>query len=256
MKRRLGLQGYSFLVHPAPNLDLQKRDHAGVALTLPAKLRAITMAKFPGITLLGLTGEIATGKSTVANLLVQRGAAHLDADEIVRELYRDPLFARQVAALFSTPVLSEDGKIDHQKLGRLVFGDEAALARLENLVHPAVTRDRDRWLKFAAPPRGNDRLPRVVVYEAVKLLESGQGQDCDVVWWVRATAEVQAVRLQQERGLSAEAAALRLHSQPPPKSRLARLRNIPHRIIWNNGTLQELEARIELEWQGLHATAN
>ncbi|HEY0076778.1 MAG TPA: dephospho-CoA kinase, partial [Abditibacteriaceae bacterium] len=84
--------------------------------------------------ILGLTGGIASGKSTVARLLKERGAVHIDADTIVRELYADTQFAGQVQALFEKPILDNRGEVDRARLGQIVFNDAEALNRLEKLV--------------------------------------------------------------------------------------------------------------------------
>ena len=146
------------------------------------------------IKILGLTGDIACGKSTVARLLVERGAAHLDADLQVRQLYENPDFAAQLAARFGD-VVSESGGVDRAKLGALVFGDSERLRELESLVHPAVAALRQQQIaELEAQGR------EVVVVEAVKLLESGQGAGCDEIWCVTAAPAVQLARLIENRG--------------------------------------------------------
>ena len=198
------------------------------------------------IPLLGLTGGIACGKSSVARLLAARGAAVIDADSLVHELYADPEFAAQVAALFEAQVRRCDGTINREALGKIVFADAEALRRLEALVHPAVAALRDEKLRAVAEqtPR-----PPAVVLEAVKLIEAGQASSCAAVWCVMCAPEVQLQRMMTTRGLSEEAARARLAHQPSLETKLALLGNVPLVLIENNGTLNELEARVEEEWQ-------
>lgn len=204
---------------------------------------------------LGLTGDIACGKSTVAQILSERGAHVIDADLLVRELYSDPIFARRVVELFAdhfagnsaTSVLSlthHDGSINRAALGDLVFSDPRALRQLEALVHPAVALLRDEKLQTL---HRLDAPPAVVVLEAVKLIESGQARDCDVVWCVTCRPDFQAQRLMDKRGLSAAAARARVAAQPGLKAKRAALGAVPFVEIENNGSLDELTCRVQAE---------
>jgi dephospho-CoA kinase len=199
--------------------------------------------------LLGLTGDIAAGKSTVARLLTKRGAAHIDADALVHELYADSTFATQVAALFSDAAIqTPQGGIDRVALAQRVFGDAAALRRLEVLVHPAVAALRDR--KIAAL-RDGASPPSVCVLEAVKLVESGQHQICDVVWWIRAQPETQVQRLTVQRSMSEEAARARLAHQPDAVAKCSQIGTMPLVVIWNDGSLEDLETNVTAAWETL-----
>jgi dephospho-CoA kinase len=203
--------------------------------------------------LLGLTGNIACGKSTVASFLRDRGAAVLDADLLVHELYSDTDFATQVAALFGENIVNSLGMIDRPALGKIVFSDTSALRRLELLVHPAVGKLREKKLaELAVRPEP----PQVVVLEAVKLLESGQGRDCHVVWCVRCRPETQLQRLQEIRGLSKDEAQKRLESQPSyeAKLQLAQQQNVPLVFVENDGTPEELQERVGVLWNELQST--
>lgn len=219
--------------------------------------------------ILGLTGDIACGKSTVARWLQTRGAVLLDADLLVRELYADPVFARQVAALFDDETspheyssgatsasvtdaqsrfLLPDGTINRVALGNLVFNDALALRRLEELVHPAVAALRDRKI---ADLRKSQTPPRAVVLEAVKLIESGQARGCDEVWWIVCDPEVQLRRLMENRGLSEEAARIRLAQQPDREKKRALLGDVPCVVVENNKGMAELENRVAKQWEWL-----
>jgi dephospho-CoA kinase len=201
--------------------------------------------------LLGLTGDIASGKSTVTKLLEKRGAAVIDSDLLVRELYSNHEFAQQVAQLFPNEyILLDDGRIDRATLGGVVFKDTGALKILEALVHPRVER-----LRADKIARLSTQGVRVVVLEAVKLVESGQAKICDAVWWIRARSETQFERLVNDRGMSEIEAIARLRNQPVPeeKARMLQELGVPIIIIHNDSTLEDLETNIEAAWQELRA---
>ena len=197
--------------------------------------------------IIGLTGNIASGKSTVARLLAERGAAHVDADALVHELYRadSPLPAR-IAQRFGAAVLAEDGSVDRAALGEIVFNDPEALRALEALVHPETGRlmaERVQAALAAEPP------PPALVIEAVKLIESGRYRMADEVWFVRASPETQRERLIALRGHSAADAEARLAAQAPIEPRLA----VADRVIDNDGSLDALDAQVEGAWRRLMA---
>lgn len=204
--------------------------------------------------LLGLTGNIACGKSTIAGWLQEWGAEVLDADQLVHELYSSPRFAAQVAQLFGDCVLNSAGEIDRGELGALVFNDATALKQLEDVVHPAVAALRAEKLRELA---GREEPPSLVVLEAVKLLESDQARGCSVVWCVSCSPEAQLRRLQEKRGLDEEAARARLASQPPleKKEALAREQNVPLVFLSTDTTLEELEACVQVLWKELLSSA-
>ncbi|HEX9996259.1 MAG TPA: dephospho-CoA kinase [Abditibacterium sp.] len=193
--------------------------------------------------ILGLTGDIACGKSTVARLLSEKGAALLDSDLLVREIYANSTFAKQVQSLFDVAVIDENGGIDRAKLGEVVFQNAPKLRELENLVFPAVAALRERKL-------GDLRAAGAafIVIEAVKLLESGQGTICDAIWCVVCAPEVQMSRLTQNRGLSEAQARARLHNQPSRAAKLVLAAETPLVWIENNGTTNELAALVAREW--------
>lgn len=193
--------------------------------------------------ILGLTGDIACGKSTVARLLSERGAVHLDADLQVRELYSDLDFAAQLAARFGD-VLSESGSVDRAKLAPLVFDNPDNLRALEALVHPAVTALRARQLAELRQS-GCD----VAVVEAVKLLESGQGAECDEIWIVTADSFVQLRRLIENRGMNEQQARARLMNQPSRADKEKLAGAVP--LVWldNSGTPADLEEIVAREWK-------
>ena len=129
--------------------------------------------------LIGLTGNIATGKTLVGEMLAGLGARVIDADRVAHEVMRigGPAFSA-VVKVFGATVLAADGTIDRAKLGDIVFRDEDALARLEAAVHPAVIAEVDRRIARATEP--------AVVVEAIKLIETGMHRGFDALWVVTA----------------------------------------------------------------------
>lgn len=195
--------------------------------------------------ILGLTGNIASGKTTVGLMLLELGAfTYEDADQVVHELYLPgrPLVER-LAEAFGPSVVGPDGGIDRQRLGQLVFGDPATLRRLEAIVHPAVQEALVARLR-RIPPEG------VGVLDAVKLVESGYAPLCHAVWVVTCPEEIQFRRLVEQRGLSPEEARARLAAQPPLAPKLA----AASEVIPNDGSLDRLREQVTAVWQRFRAT--
>jgi dephospho-CoA kinase len=187
--------------------------------------------------LIGLTGNIGTGKSTVARQLAELGARVVDADLVYRELIEpDQPGWCAVVDLFGPGVLSPDRRIDRRRLGEIVFRDPEALGRLERATHPLVLERIERLLA--------ETRPRVAVHEAIKLIESGAADRCDEVWVVVAPREQQIARLVQARGLSRDEAAIRVDSQPPQEEKVARA----DVVLRNDGDLAALHERVVEEW--------
>lgn len=187
---------------------------------------------------IGLTGNIATGKSTVARILRELGAEVIDADSLVHELYQPGTeVTRRVAETFGAEVLGPDGGVDRQKLGAMVWNHPDKLKALESIVHPAVAALREEKLRQTTKP--------VVVLEAVKLFESGQHQLCHQMWVVTASESVQLQRLMEQRGLSEEQARARLNAQPPLDEKL----KIARVVIDNSGTMDDLRRQVTAAWR-------
>jgi dephospho-CoA kinase len=188
--------------------------------------------------LIGLTGNIATGKTTVCNILRSLGAHIIDADRLVHRLLAkgQPVYG-QVVAAFGAGILRADGEIDRASLGRLVFADADALRRLEAIVHPAVGVLVQE--EVAAAPA------QVVVVDAIKLIESGLSRRCNAVWVVTATEEQQFTRLTQQRAMSPADARQRLRAQSPQAEKV-RQADV---VIDNSGTLAGTEAQVRRAWQ-------
>ncbi len=194
---------------------------------------------------IGLTGNIATGKSTVTQMLARRGACIIDCDRLAHESMRAGSEVHQrIVARFGAGVLGADGEISRQALGAIVFDDPAALADLEAIIHPWVVRETRRRLAACAAP--------AAVVEAIKLLEAQMHADCDEIWVVTAPHAQQLARLMERRGMSLEEAKRRIAAQPPQEDKAARA----DLVIENAGSLQELEAQVAAAWERLMADRN
>lgn len=181
---------------------------------------------------IGLTGGLASGKSTVAKLLAEAGFQVVDADEIVAELYAPGQpGARAVAEKFGANYLDKGGAVDKPRLARLVFSDEAARGTLETAIHPLVRASFSRLATASATP---------IVLEATRLVEAGFAPDFDLVVTVEANPETRLERA-VARGLAREEALRRLAAQGDGSERRA----AAHRVIDNSGTAEELRAQVE-----------
>ena len=187
--------------------------------------------------IIGLTGNIASGKSAVASMLTAMGADVVDADRVAHEvLAAGTEETRAVAARFGSGVLRDDGSVDRTRLGAIVFGDPVALAALEEIVHPGTRR---RILGHIAASK-----TEVGVIEAIKLLEGPLVDRVHAVWVVIAPREARIRRLVQQRGMSAEDAAQRVDAQNPEEDKVARA----DVIIRNDGTLADLRSAVQGHW--------
>jgi dephospho-CoA kinase len=182
----------------------------------------------------GLTGGIASGKSTVAQLLVELGAVLIDGDALAREVVaRGTPGLAQVVADFGEELLTPDGDLDRAALGRIVFSDESARRRLEAITHPLIF-ERYAALEAAAPPDA------VVVHDIPLLAESGRADTFDAVIVVDVPTELQVERMMQERGWTREEAVSRIAAQVSRAERLA----IATYVIENTGSLDDLRAQV------------
>lgn len=192
--------------------------------------------------IIGITGPIAAGKSTVDAMLRDLGADPvIDADTVVHELYNTSTPLQEaIAQAFGPAVRRPDGTIDRRVLGARVFGDDAALQRLQDLVHPA-TRLAVRARLAAAPPNA------VAVVDAVKLLQGEMAALCTERWWIAADPAVQRRRLVDKRGLTPAEAEARLAAQP----QLEDWRHLVDRVIDNSGSRGDTRRQVEAAWRAL-----
>jgi dephospho-CoA kinase len=188
--------------------------------------------------LLGLTGNIACGKSTVGQLLAERfGADYVDADRLVHALYASGTpETRAIAERFGEHLLNADATIDRRRLGDAVLGDPDALRDLERILDPGV--------RTAIAGRITQTTASVVVLDAIRLIEGGLAARCDAVWVVVCDRDAQMQRLQAARGLSAEQAALRIAAQTSAEEKLRHATV----VITNSGSLQDLAEQVETAW--------
>jgi dephospho-CoA kinase len=181
-----------------------------------------------------LTGGVASGKSTVAQILRELGAVVIDSDALAREVVQPgtPGLAA-VTAAFGDGVLTGDGRLDRAALGRLVFGDEASRRRLEGILHPLI-RARAAELEAAAPAGA------VVVHDIPLLVETGQTSAFDAVLVVDVPVETQVQRMLRDRGWTRDDAEARVAAQAGREERLAAATH----VVENTGTREDLRDRV------------
>ena len=192
--------------------------------------------------LIGLTGGIGSGKSTVALMLAERGAVVIDADRVAHEVYApgtegfDLLVER-----FGPSILDEQGRVDRRRLGALVFNDPEALADLNAIIHPLVRREIARRLLEVT----TDDPDAIVVLEAALMTETGWSGGAAELWAVIALPEVVVGRLVRLRGMDEQDVRLRMAAQASNDDR----RRVATRVIENNGDLDHLEAQVDRAWR-------
>jgi dephospho-CoA kinase len=195
------------------------------------------MSTWPGKYIIGLTGNIATGKSVVRKMLEHQGAYGIDADALGhRAIAKDAPGYKAVVNEFGHWILGADGQIDRAKLGRIVFADLAALQKLEAIVHPLVRQAVDILVRRSSQP--------VIVIEAIKILESPLRKSCDSIWVTFSPPAVQLARLMQKRGMTEEAARQRIAAQPPQEEKMAAA-NV---VIRNEGTFDDIWRQVQAAW--------
>ncbi len=192
----------------------------------------------PPVKVVGLTGGIGAGKSTVSALLAARGAVVVDADAVVKELQAagTPVFDA-IVQRFGPGVVGPDGELDRPALAAVVFGDPEALSELNGLVHPAVGAE---ILRRVAEHEGTDR---VVVLDVPLLVESGRYQAAGVIV-VDVPPEVAVARLARDRGMTEEEARARMARQASREERLAKA----DLVLDNSGPPEALDEAVDRAW--------
>ncbi len=205
--------------------------------------------RFPHLYLIGLTGNIGCGKSTVVEMLAALGAHVIDADAVTRQVMEvgQPAYQRIVEVFGSGILQAPHGAIDRPALGRIVFGDQAALRTLEGIVHPATRAAILAWLdeRDAAAVQTGRRA--VAVVDAIKLIEAGYPAFCDAVWVVTCEPQQQIRRLVEQRGMTEADAQQRIAAQPPQQAKIA----VADVIIDNSGTLEQTAQQVEAAWAAI-----
>jgi len=195
------------------------------------------MSGWPGKTVIGLTGNIASGKSVVRKMLEHLGAYGIDADALShRAVALGAPGYQPIVDTFGKWILAPDKQIDRSKLGRVVFSDKEAMKQLEAVVHPLVEQAVDILIRRAKQ--------KVIVIEAIKLLESGLSEKCDVLWVTLAPQELQLARLMQKRGMTEVTARQRINVQPLAEKK-ASLANV---IIRNDGSFEDTWQQVTAAW--------
>ncbi|HEV2528476.1 MAG TPA: dephospho-CoA kinase [Thermomicrobiales bacterium] len=189
---------------------------------------------------LGVTGGIASGKSTVMRRLAELGAETVDSDVTYHGLIQPgaPLF-QAVVGRWGDRVVAPDGTLDRKALGAIVFANPDELAALDALTHPTIRRATDAMYEVSTA--------EVFAVDAVKLIESGHADACDAVWLVVADPETQIRRLVDRRRIAPDDAARRVAAQPPVEEKIDRADT----VLRNDGTVRELMAAVDSAWAAL-----
>ena len=190
--------------------------------------------RWPGKYVIGLTGNIATGKSVVRRMLEHLGAMGVDADALSHQALAKggPAYA-QALKTFGEWLLGPEGEISRAALGKVVFADAKALAKLEAIIHPIVGQALDFLVKRSQA--------QVVVIEAIKLIESGLAKDCDAVWVVNTPEAVQVLRLINKRKMPEDEAVQRISVQSPQADKL----KAAAVVIQNAGSFEETWVQVQ-----------
>jgi dephospho-CoA kinase len=195
------------------------------------------MAGWPGKYIIGLTGNIGTGKSVVRRMLEHLGAYGIDADALShRTIAKGAPGYAPVVKLFGTYILDPDGQVNRSRLGKIVFADPEALKQLEAIIHPLVRQAVDLLVRRASQ--------KIIVIEAIKLLEGELRRSCDAVWVTHTNPEVQLYRLIQKRKMSEEDAWQRITAQAPQQEKIAAAQV----VIENSGSIEATWRQVVDAW--------
>ncbi|HEX2281508.1 MAG TPA: dephospho-CoA kinase [Thermomicrobiales bacterium] len=189
---------------------------------------------------LGITGNIACGKSVVVSMLGELGAETMDGDAMVHAMMGPgSALAPAIRARFGEATVRDDDSINRPELGKVVFSDPEALEDLEHLIHPLVVAE-----KRAAMYRPG---PDVLVLDAIKLFEAGIAADCDEVWVVNCSRETQIERIMARNGVDRTEAERRIDAQPPQSEKVAKA----DVVIENDGALSDTRKQVLDAWNRL-----
>ncbi len=198
------------------------------------------MSRWPGKYVIGLTGNIATGKSVVRKMLEHLGGYGIDADALAhRAMAKSAPGYPLIIETFGAWILDEEDQIDRARLAKIVFSDPEALKRLEAIVHPLVEHAVDLLIRRAKQT--------VVIIEAIKLLETQLSAGCDSIWVVHAPEALQVSRLMHKRELTEAAAKQRVATQPPQAQKL-QAANV---VIHNDGSFDHTWDQVQEAWAKL-----
>ncbi|MEW9081456.1 dephospho-CoA kinase [Caldanaerobacter subterraneus] len=188
----------------------------------------------------GLTGGIGSGKSTVSEILAKLGAKIIDADLVSREIMEKGKEAyNEIVDCFGKEILDKEGNIDRKKLGSIVFSDKEKLKRLNEITHPKII---DKIKKMIEEEKDKDK---VIVIDAALLIETGLYKLVDEVWLVVVDIDTQIKRVMERDGFSCEEALKRIKSQMPLEEKI----KYADFIINNSKDLRKTEEQVRLLWQ-------
>ena len=190
--------------------------------------------------IIGITGNIACGKTAVGHMLLDMGAErYIDADAVVHKLYESgQAIEVKVAEAFGPRVVAANGDIDRKALGAIVFQDSTAMRRLEEIVHPAVSKALAHELASVSPAG-------IVIIDAVKLLEGGSGKFCQSKWMVICPQELEYERLVARNNLNPEEAWVRIKAQSSVDERLP----LVDEVIDNSGSLDDTRRQVTAAYE-------
>jgi dephospho-CoA kinase len=208
---------------------------------LSSKFRGgVAVSRFGNKYVIGLTGNIAVGKSVVRQMLQHLGAYTVDADGLTHQAMSPGAPAyRPIIETFGQVILNPDKSINRGMLGNMVFGNPALLAKLEAIIHPVVGQAINTLVSRAKQP--------IVVIEAIKLVEGDLGKACNAIWVVDANPKSQYVRLIQKRKMSEEEAKQRILSQNSQKEKL----KVASVVIHNDSNLEETWKQVQIAWNAI-----
>ena len=195
--------------------------------------------------IIGVTGNIGSGKSTVCRILNRLGAVVIDADKLGHQAYRPHSSTwQEIINDFGRAIVEADNEIDRQKLGQLVFSCPASLARLNRIVHPQIRRTAQEKISSCRRQK-----VETVAFEASLLIEAGWKDLVDTIWLVITSEEKVIQRLANYKGNTEATILARLKTQMPVQKKM----EYADELIYNDGNLSQLKARIEELWQNLPA---
>jgi len=195
---------------------------------------------------IGVTGNIGSGKSTVCGILAKLGAVVIDADKLAHEAYRPHSRTwQEIVTAFGEGIVKSDYEIDREKLGRIVFSNPDALAQLNQVVHPEAYRLAQEKVETY-----RHQGVKAVVIEATLLIEAGWINLVNKIWLVVASESVVVRRLTRDKGMSEPQILARLRSQMPAEEKI----KYADEVIYNDGDLNQLEARVTELWHKLHVS--
>ncbi len=202
------------------------------------------MSRWENKYVIGLTGNIAVGKSVVRQMLQHLGSYTIDADGLTHRAMSPGAPAyKPVIELFGRFILDDDGRINRARLGAIAFALPEALAALEGVIHPVVNQATAALIAAAKQP--------VIVVEAIKLIEGSMAQDMDAIWVVDASPETQIKRLLDKRSMTLQEAQRRISTQNPQRDKLARASV----IIKNDGSVEDTWKQVQNAWNDVRRAA-